>query len=85
MLKDLAAKGRIRKGQVGCLLHYEEILPNRGINTNYYNRPRKVLSNLAHFSSLSVAIMNKTSRDWQQSWNEFILLAYHVVRFVSEG
>jgi hypothetical protein len=24
--------------------------------------------------------MNATSRDWSQSWNEFILPTYHVVR-----
>jgi hypothetical protein len=85
VVQSSTAKGRIRKGQVRCLLHDEEILAIRGIKADYYNLPRKVLSNLAHFWSLSVSIMNATSRDWSQSWNEFILPTYHVVRFVSEG
>jgi hypothetical protein len=84
-VKSSTTKGRIRKGQIGILLHDEEILKIRGINPDYYNLPRKVLSNLAHFSSLSVSILNATSRDWHQSWTQFILPAYHVVRFVAEG
>jgi hypothetical protein len=84
-VKSSTAKGRIRKGQVGILLHEEEILQIRGINPDYYNLPRKVLSNLAHFSSLSVSIVNATNRNWHQSWTQFILPAYHVVRFVVEG
>jgi hypothetical protein len=79
------AQGRIRKGQIGCLLHDEEILAIRGIKPKYYNLPRKVLSNLAHFSSFSVSIMNATNRDWSLSWNEFLLPTYHVLRFASEG
>jgi hypothetical protein len=29
--------------------------------------------------------MNATNRDWSQSWGEFILPTYHILRFVSEG
>jgi hypothetical protein len=67
------------------LLHDEEILQIRGINTDYYDLPRKVLSDFAHFSSFSVPMMKSTSRDWHRIWSEFLLPAYHVVRFVSEG
>lgn len=84
-VKSSTAKGRIRKGHVGYLLHDEEILQIRGINTDYYILPRKVLSNFANFSSFSVSMMDSTSRDWHRSWSEFLLPTYHVVRFVSEG
>jgi hypothetical protein len=30
-------------------------------------------------------MMNATNREWKDSWGEFILPTYHVLRFVSEG
>jgi hypothetical protein len=54
-VKSSTDKGRILKGQIGCLLYDEEILAIRGINPNYYRLPRKVLSNFAHISALSVS------------------------------
>jgi len=46
-------RGRIRQGRENHVLHDREILERRGIQTEVYDLGRKVLSNFAHFSTLS--------------------------------
>ena len=56
-------RGRIRQGRENHVLHDREILERRGIQTEVYDLGRKVLSNFAHFSTLSHQLIMETGGD----------------------
>jgi hypothetical protein len=45
----------------------------------------KVLSNFAHFSSLSHHLIMETTADWQKSWQHFLTPALCVASFGAEA
>jgi hypothetical protein len=77
--------GRIKKGEEGHILHDNDILSRRGIELNVYNMGRKVLSNFAHFSTLSHKMMMETSGDWQKSWRNFLSPVLYALNFAAEA
>jgi hypothetical protein len=79
-------RGRIRQGRENQVLHDREILMRRGIRTDEtYDAWRRVLSNFAHFSTLSHRMMMQTSADWEKSWFPFLTPALCVASFAAEG
>ncbi len=79
------ARGRIKKGDVGHILHDREILQRRGIQTDVYDLGRKVLSNFAHFSTFSHELIMGTDEDWRRSWRSFLTPALYAANFTAEA
>jgi hypothetical protein len=77
-------RDNIRNGREGQILHDHEILKRRGICTERYDLPRKVLSNFAHFSKFSHDLMMQTSADWRKSWSPFLHPTHAVAMFLAE-
>jgi hypothetical protein len=79
-------RANIRRGRENHVLHDKEILTQRGIQTNEtYSLWLKVLSNFAHFSSLSHRMIMGTTADWQKSWEPFLTPALCVAGFGAEA
>jgi hypothetical protein len=78
-------RGRIRQGRESHVLHDREILGRRGIQADVYNLGRKVLSNFAHFSTLSHQMIMATSADWEKSWRSFLAPALYAANFAAEA
>jgi hypothetical protein len=85
MLGGIKDRGRIKKGDVGHILHDHEILGRRGIQTDVYDLGHKVLSNFAHFSTFSHELMMKTDADWEKSWRSFLTPALYAANFTAEA
>jgi hypothetical protein len=87
MLEEIerGRRGRIRQGRENHILHDREILSRRGIQVEKYDMWRKVLSNFAHFSSLSHRMIMETTADWQRSWPHFLTPALCVANFGGEA
>jgi hypothetical protein len=85
LFKTLKDGGRIKKGQVGQILHDREILERRGIETDLYDLGKKVLSNFAHFSAFSHELMMETDADWEKSWRSFLSPALYAANFTAEA
>jgi hypothetical protein len=78
-------RGRIRKGEVNHVLHDHEILERRGIRIDAHRLPHKVLSNFAHFSTLSHAMIMQSGGKWETSWQSFMFPVHFVPGFVAEA
>ena len=76
--------GRIRQGRENHVLHDREILERRGIQTEVYDLGRKVLSNFAHFSTLSHHLIMETGGEWEKSWQTFLHPSLYVANFAAE-
>jgi len=76
--------GRIRQGRENHVLHDREILERRGIQTEVYDLGRKVLSNFAHFSTLSHQLIMETGGEWEKSWQTFLHPSLYVANFAAE-
>jgi hypothetical protein len=76
---------RIKKGQLGHVLHDREILSRRGIRLDAYDFWSKTLSNFAHFSTLSHRLILQTTSDWKSSWKSFYTAAFCVANFGAEA
>ena len=88
MLEGLERNRRtnIRRGRENHVLHDRGILTRRNIRTNEtYSLWLKVLSNFAHFSSLSHRLIMETNADWQKSWEPFLTPALCVASFGAEA
>lgn len=81
---ERSRRGRIRRGDEQQVLHDDEILERRSIQTEHYDLPRKVLSNFAHFSALSGIMIMETRAQWEESWPCFFLPTIHVAYFSAE-
>ena len=77
-------RGRIRQGRENHVLHDREILERRGIQTEVYDLGRKVLSNFAHFSTLSHQLIRETGGEWEKSWQTFLHPSLYVANFAAE-
>jgi len=78
-------RGRIREGDNNQVVYASEILRRRAILTKRYKLPHKVLSNFAHFLTLSHSSIMDTTGDWHKSWREFFLASLSVATFLAEG
>jgi hypothetical protein len=78
-------RGRIRRGQESYVLHDNEILSRRGIRLDVYKFWKKLLSNFAHFSTLSARLMMQTTSDWKNSRQSFHTAAFCVANFGAEA
>jgi len=67
--------GRIRQGRENHVLHDREILERRGIQTEVYDLGRKVLSNFAHFSTLSHQLIMKPAANGKKAGKPFFIPA----------
>ena len=76
----------IRRGRQNHVRHDREILALRNIRTDEtYSLWLKVLSNFAHFSSLSHRLIIGTAADWQKSWEHFLTPALCVASYGAEA